>query len=114
MLQREHSAILLTLINLPFVIKIFVLSIFEWPFCTGFTVLKSDDLAHNVHIFFQVAKPFCTKDPDDNFWETDCGNFTMSLLYFCSFYVLITYIILNLLVGKLLCYEIRRHIDKSA
>ena len=50
---------------------------------------------------FQVAKPFCTKDPDDNFWETDCGNFTMSLLYFCSFYVLITYIILNLLVGKL-------------
>ena len=29
MLQREHSAILLTCIKLPFVIKIFVLSIFE-------------------------------------------------------------------------------------
>ena len=28
---------LLTFINLPFVIKIFVLSIFEWPFYTGFT-----------------------------------------------------------------------------
>ena len=28
MLQREHSAILLTFIKLPFVIKIFVLSIF--------------------------------------------------------------------------------------
>ena len=26
-------------IKLPFVIKIFVLSIFEWPFYTGFTVL---------------------------------------------------------------------------
>ena len=38
MLQREHSAILLTFIKLPFVIKIFVLSIFEWPFYTGFTV----------------------------------------------------------------------------
>ena len=38
MLQREHSAILLTCIKLPFVIKIFVLSIFEWPFYTGFTV----------------------------------------------------------------------------
>ena len=38
MLQREHSAILLTSIKLPFVIKIFVLSIFEWPFYTGFTV----------------------------------------------------------------------------
>ena len=39
MLQVEHSAILLTFIKLPFVIKIFVLSIFEWPFYTGFTVL---------------------------------------------------------------------------
>ena len=38
MLQGEHSAILLTFIKLPFVIKIFVLSIFEWPFYTDFTV----------------------------------------------------------------------------
>ena len=39
MLQGEHSAILLTFIKLPFVIKIFILSIFEWPFYTGFTVI---------------------------------------------------------------------------
>ena len=39
MLQGEHSAILLTFIKLPFVIKIFVLSILEWPFYTGFPVL---------------------------------------------------------------------------
>ena len=32
MLQGEHSAILSTFIKLPFVFKIFVLSIFEWPF----------------------------------------------------------------------------------
>ena len=32
MLQGEHSAILSTFIKLPFVIKIFVLSIFEWLF----------------------------------------------------------------------------------
>ena len=38
MLQGEHSAILLAFIKLPFVIKIFVLSIFEWPFYTVFTV----------------------------------------------------------------------------
>ena len=37
MLQGEYSAILSTFIKLPFVIKIFVLSIFEWPFYTGFT-----------------------------------------------------------------------------
>ena len=30
--QREHSAILLTFIKVAFVIKIFVLSIFEWSF----------------------------------------------------------------------------------
>ena len=34
MLQREHSAILLTFIKLPVGIKTFVLSIFEWPFYT--------------------------------------------------------------------------------
>ena len=38
MLQGEHSAILSTFINLQFVIKIFVLSVFEWPLKTGFTV----------------------------------------------------------------------------
>ena len=36
--QGEHSAILSTFIKLPFAIKIFVLSIFEWPFYTSFTV----------------------------------------------------------------------------
>ena len=41
MLQGEHSAILSTFIKLPFVIMIFVVSILEWPFYTGFTVLPS-------------------------------------------------------------------------
>ena len=39
MLQGEHSAILLTFIKLPFVIKIFVLSILEWPLKTGYAVV---------------------------------------------------------------------------
>ena len=34
----DHSAILSTFIKLPFSIKTFVLSIFEWPLKTGFTV----------------------------------------------------------------------------
>ena len=38
MLQGEHSAILSTFIKLPFVIKTFVLSFFEWPFYPCFTV----------------------------------------------------------------------------
>ena len=36
MLQGEHSTILLAFIKLPFVIKIFVLSIFEWLLKTSF------------------------------------------------------------------------------
>ena len=41
MLKGEHSAIHLTFIKLPFDIKTmtFVLSIFEWPLKTGFTVV---------------------------------------------------------------------------
>ena len=35
----EHSAILPTFIKLPFVIKIFILSIFEWLFYTGFAYI---------------------------------------------------------------------------
>ena len=41
MLQGEDSAILSTFINLPIVIKTFVLSIFEWRLKTGFTLLQS-------------------------------------------------------------------------
>ena len=40
MLQSEHSAILSTFIELPFVNRIFVLSIFEWPLKTGFTIIN--------------------------------------------------------------------------
>ena len=36
-LPLEHSAIISTFIKLPFVIKTFVLSIFEWPLKMGFT-----------------------------------------------------------------------------
>ena len=35
---REHSAILSTFVELPFVFKTFDFSIFEWPLKTGFTV----------------------------------------------------------------------------
>ena len=36
---REHSAILSSIIKLPFVFKAFVLSILKWPLKTGFTVV---------------------------------------------------------------------------
>ena len=49
MLQGEHSAILSIFIKLPFVIKIFVLSIFEWPLKTGFTVIAFSPYKYDVY-----------------------------------------------------------------
>lgn len=46
-----------------------------------------------------MSPPYCTVEYKDNYWETDCGSFSISLVYFCSFYVIITYIVLNLLVA---------------
>ena len=54
MLQREHSTILSTFIKLPFVIKIFVLSIFEGPLNTDFTVVQSPKI---VFILANSADP---------------------------------------------------------
>ena len=64
MLQREHSAILSTFITLPFIIKIFVLSIFEWPLKTGFTV---DHLTIHKCIETLINRIFKSNsvDPDD-------------------------------------------------
>ena len=53
MLQEEHSAILSIFIKLPF-----VLSIFEWPFFTGFTVYYS--IQHKIlHISHSRFLTFC-------------------------------------------------------
>ena len=41
MILGEHPTILSNFIKLPFVIKIFVLSIFEWLLKTGFTVQEA-------------------------------------------------------------------------
>ena len=56
MLQGEHSAILSTFVKLQFVIKIFVLSIFDWPLKTGFTV---DPLLQSM-VYSSLASPHTT------------------------------------------------------
>ena len=50
--KGEHSAILSTSIRLPFVIKLFVLSILKLPFYTGFSV------ALNEHLFIKFIVMF--------------------------------------------------------
>ena len=59
MLQREHSAILLTFI------KIFVLSTFERPFCTGFTVFLAKtrrNIAEDFSSLLYIAQPHFIPD----------------------------------------------------
>ena len=46
---------LLACIKLPIVIKIFVLSIFEWPFYTGFTVSPVLEWKCNNPIFYPIV-----------------------------------------------------------
>ena len=60
MLQGKHSAILSTFIKLPFDIKIFVLSFFEWPLKTGFTVVLSytySSIALDTRLLAQAYRP---------------------------------------------------------
>uniref|UniRef100_A0A915ABY7 Sodium leak channel NALCN n=1 Tax=Parascaris univalens TaxID=6257 RepID=A0A915ABY7_PARUN len=45
------------------------------------------------------SPPMCFWAEGTNYWETDCGNYYGAIIYFCSFYVIITYIVRNLLVA---------------
>ena len=56
MLQGEHSAILSTCIKLPHGFKTFVLSIFEWPLKTGFTVPSFENSVDPDQLFFFQKK----------------------------------------------------------
>ena len=53
MLQGKHSVIFSTFIELPFVIKIFVLSIFEWLLKSGFTVYCCKGNSFTVQSFWE-------------------------------------------------------------
>ena len=65
MFQEEHSAILSTFIKLPFVFKTFVLSIFEWPFYTGFTVTLFSIWVHCVDEKVQIQISWLHQKPAD-------------------------------------------------
>ena len=105
----EHSAILSTFIKLPFVFRTFVLSIFEWPLKTGFSVVnifcfqcyKLWDLdvrgfhkvcihlnlkynswpnKHTVRINFQIVKPvFGNSVVPDQLASADLHSFSSTL-----------------------------------
>lgn len=50
-----------------------------------------------------LSKPYCTEnDSTPNFWETDCGNSAAALVYFISFYVIVTFVFLNLFIAVII------------
>uniref|UniRef100_A0A0N5A4C0 Sodium leak channel non-selective protein n=1 Tax=Parastrongyloides trichosuri TaxID=131310 RepID=A0A0N5A4C0_PARTI len=49
-----------------------------------------------------ISPPFCYWKEGINYWETDCGNYYGAIIYFCSFYLIITYIVRNLLVAVIM------------
>ncbi|KAI6220279.1 Sodium leak channel non-selective protein [Aphelenchoides besseyi] len=65
-----------------------------------FRSLTGEDWNDIMHDMSQST--FCHRKPGANYWETDCGNQYGAIIYFCSFYLIITYIVRNLLVAVII------------
>ncbi|PAV69982.1 hypothetical protein WR25_10925 isoform D [Diploscapter pachys] len=63
-----------------------------------FRCITGEDWNDIMHDCMRSA-PFCYYYKGINYWETDCGNYYGAIIYFCSFYLIITYIVRNLLVA---------------
>ena len=46
-----------------------------------------------------VSPPLCSLNEGDNYWETDCGHSIVAPIFFFSYYVIVTYIFLNLFIA---------------
>ena len=94
LVQGEHSAILLTFIELPFVIWIFVLFIFEWPFYPygkAVFVRISDEYSANciVHSNCSLYIHILSRIPSEQSWSdkkviAECLQFVIISLHICS------------------------------
>lgn len=50
-----------------------------------------------------IQEPFCTKATEfEDYWKSDCGTYYGALAYFISFYVILTFVILNLLIAVII------------
>ena len=75
LLQGEHSAILSIFIKQPFVIKIFVLSIFKRPFYTGYTIVPiAQQAGTQRHVFYVMLNLPHTHKTPYGFCEKQRGN----------------------------------------
>ncbi|CDW53676.1 Ion trans domain containing protein [Trichuris trichiura] len=63
-----------------------------------FRIVTGEDWNEIMHDCMR-SPPSCWYYEGAVLWETDCGNYHGAVIYFCSFYLTITYIVLNLLVA---------------
>ena len=50
-----------------------------------------------------LSEPYCTENESTpNFWETDCGNSAAARIYFMTFYVIVTFVFLNLFIAVII------------
>ncbi|XP_046849024.1 sodium leak channel non-selective protein-like [Xenia sp. Carnegie-2017] len=47
-------------------------------------------------------KPYCTEISGEDYWESDCGYQFGAICYFISFYVILTFVLLNLLIAVII------------
>jgi hypothetical protein len=51
----------------------------------------------------KIQEPYCTEASEfENYWKSDCGTQFGALCYFISFYVILTFILLNLLIAVII------------
>lgn len=46
-----------------------------------------------------IGEPYCTINNDTNYWKSNCGNKPLALIYFHTYNWLITYVLLNVMIG---------------
>ncbi|KAK3727865.1 hypothetical protein QZH41_001643 [Actinostola sp. cb2023] len=65
-----------------------------------FRIITGEDWNKVMHDCM-IDAPYCTP-ADDEDWRTDCGNRAASLIFFISFYVLVTFVLLNVFVAVII------------
>ena len=51
----------------------------------------------------RIQEPYCTEATEtEDYWKSDCGSHFGALCYFISFYVILTFVLLNLLIAVII------------
>ena len=78
---------------------------FQWSISAMFLLFRittGEDWNKIMHDCM-IQTPYCTEAAEgENYWKTDCGSKLGALCYFISFYVIITFVFLNLLIAVII------------